>query len=387
MASNYTSSAGLNGSKVTAVAGDYLLAVGSDSNVTPPVAMDACGAHVTKTVGTASGGLTEVSSAMTKYKQVDTSSYHLTGNISLFAGNKVSISAACGGISLDTSGVVTINSGGGMLNLISGGTVDMTARTMQMTSSEAMRISASDDIHLDSKSTNMTGNISLGKNLKLQGSLGVQGEIYSTHMTAQKQIMETDDAGASTGFLNPFQSYALLQGNSTCAKLFSGQLLPFGGEASAVPLPGYIPVNLIFDIPGIPGMKLPLPFKFAAQLQFPKGVHIVSNAAVEADKSAIVGLIAEAVTGITVSSEGMGDFNGPAHSHQYYIPACTLVESTDEVWAAACSCDKEEPAGASPMQAFGMNSSQFMKKSAEKAAKRQLDSLGFIQRVKKKFGF
>lgn len=376
----------MNGNKVTAAAGDYLLAVGSSTNVIPPVAMDACGAHVTKTVGTASGGLTEVSSAMTKYKQVDTSSYHLTGNISIFGSNKVSIASACGGISLDTSGVVTINSGGGMLNLISGGTVDMTARTMQMTSSEAMRISASDDIHMDSKNTNMTGNISLGKNLKLQGSLGVQGEIYSTHMTAQKQIMETDDAGESTGFLNPFQSYALLQGNSTCAKLFSGELLPFGGDASKIPLPGYIPVNLIFDIPGIPGLSIPLPFKFAAQLQFPKGVHIVSNAAVEADESAIVGLIAEAVTGLNVPTNGMGDFNGPAHSHQYYIPACTLVESTDEVWAAACACDKEEPAGASPMQLFGMSSSQFMKKSAEKAIKRKADSCGFVQRVKKTFG-
>lgn len=387
MATDYTSSAGMNGTKVTAVAGDYLITVGCDANVLPSVAVDPTGAHVDKTVGTASGGLTQISSAMTKYRGIDTAPYHMTGNFSIFAGNKFAVSACSGGIELDTTGVVTINSGGGMINLISGGTVDMMAQTMQMTSSEAMRFAAAEDIHLDSKSTNMTGNISLGKNLKLQGSLAVQGELYSTHMTAQKQVMETDDAGASTGYLNPFQSYALLQGNSTLAKAFNGELLPFGGDDSKVPIPGYIPVNLIFDIPGIPGMDTPLAFKFAAQLQFPKGVLIVSNAAVDADKEATIELIAASMAGIDVPSVGMGDFNGPAHSHQYYIPACTLVDSTDEVWNAAQACDREEAAGASPMQPFGTDMAKFMKQSFKKAAKRQADSCGAIQRIKKAFGF
>lgn len=370
----YTSSKGINGLKYDTIAGDWAVVVGVDENINvPAVARDENGAEVKKTITTSSGGQTEIYSSMPKYRQVDTSNHHLTGNIILHAGNKASISSANGGIELDTTGVVTINSGGGMIVLNSTGTVDMTSGTFQMTSTEGMRLS-SDDIHMDCKNTNLSGNLALSKNLRLSGGLAVQGELFTTHITAQAQPMVTENAGKSTGYLNPAQSYAVLQGNSELSKAFNGEILPFGGEASATPLPGYIPVNLIFDIPGIPGLSLPLPFKFAAQLQFPKGVHLISNMAVNSDPASCAMIIAASMAGKTLSVPDMPDFNGPAHSHQYVIPACTLLESTDAVWEASAICDKDEAAEAKPMQMYGMGPQEFIEKATKKAAKEEFET-------------
>lgn len=367
----YTSSQGIDGADISMVAGDWIVNVGIDEFVNfPAVARDENGASVSKTVTTSSGGQQEIYTSMPKYRQVDGSNHHLTGNIIFHAGNKASISSANGGIELDTTGVVTINSGGGMIVLNSTGTVDMTSGTFQMTSTEGMRIS-SDDVHFDSKNTNLSGNLTLGKNFRVAGGLAVQGELYAPHITSQAQPMVTDDGGEGFGFLNPAQSYALLQGNSKLMSTLGGEILPFGGDSSKVPIPGYIPVNLIFDIPGIPGLSAPLPFKFAAQLQFPKGVHIISNMAVDTSPSDCAAIVTASLAGKSLAVPDMPDFFGPAHSHQYIIPACTLLESTDKVWEASAACDSEETAKASAMQMYGMDPQRFIKKSVEKAAKKE----------------
>lgn len=387
MANLYTSSKGIQGVKASSIAGDWVVMVGCDENVAvPAVARDENGMDIPKTVTTNSGGQVQISTAMPKYRQIDSSHHHLTGNIIFHAGNKISLSAANGGIDLDTTGVVTLNSGGGMVVVKSTGTVDMTSGTFQMTATEGMRIS-SDDLHMDTKNTSLSGNLTLAKNLRLTGGLAVQGELFVSHMTAQGQPMITENAGRSTGFLNPAQSYAILQGNSTLASAFNGELLPFGGDASATPLPGYIPVNLIFDIPGIPGASVPIPFKFAAQLQFPKGVHLISNMAVETDPSACAAIIAASMAGKSLAVSDMPDFNGPAHAHQYVIPACTLLESTNEVWEASAVCDKEDAVSAKAMQMYGMEPQQFIKKATEKAAKETFETKTALGRwIKKTFG-
>lgn len=208
---------GTDGVSSQVVAGDKMVTVGADVNTYPSVKIDPTGMQISRTLMTASSGAVPFDSAMMKCEELDTSHLFQTGNYKVFAGNNFTISCGSGGITLDTSGNIKLSSGGGMTSITSPMTLDITSQTVQMTAHEGMRMSG-DVMDMDVKNTNFGGNVDFNKNMKMQGSLAVQGELYSTHLTAQKQIMLSDAAGAPTGYINPLQSFALTNGSSNFAK-------------------------------------------------------------------------------------------------------------------------------------------------------------------------
>lgn len=387
MAIPYSSPLGVNDTKATFVTSDYFIMVGVENNPNPGAAVDTNGAEIPKNVTLASGGQVNVSSSMPKYRQVDTGHIFETGNFVLHAGNKVALSCGGGGIRLDTSGTVNIN-GGSMISLNTGGTVDFISDTIQFTTKSGVRFSGG-SVHLDGESTSVSGKFDVGTNLKVPGGLSVQGEAFLTHMTTQRQVMETEDAGPATGHLNPMSSWAIMPGKSTVAPILgiSNLLTPLESFTVTVP-PEMVPMNMIFMMPTVlPGMSVPIPILVTAMVQFPTGFHLISNGAAESEPDAVSAIAAFAAAKAEPPTAGMGDFAGPSHSHMYVIPACTLVDSTDEVWSAAKACDSNEAVSANAMQPFGMTVNEYLKKSAEKAVKRQVENNSFYKRLKKFFGF
>lgn len=387
MAIPYSSPLGVSDTKATFVAGDYYIMVGVQHNSNPGAAVDINGAEIPKNVTLSSGGQVNVSSSMPKYRQVDTGHIFESGSFVVHAGNKVALSGGGGGIRLDTTGTVNIN-GDSMVSMTTNGTIDVISDTVQFSTKGGVRFSGG-SVHLDGESTSVSGKFDVGTNLKVPGGLSVQGEAFLTHMTTQRQVMETEDAGPATGHLNPMSSWAILPGKSTVAPILgiSNLLTPLESFTITVP-PEMVPMNMIFMLPAVlPGMSVPIPIPVTAMVQFPTGFHLISNAAAESEPDAIAALSAFVASKSEPPMPGMGDFAGPSHSHLYVIPACTLVDSTDEVWSAAAACDKNEPVKASPMQPFGMTISQFGKKCAEKFAKRKLEECSAYKKVKAFFGF
>lgn len=133
---------GVDGTKVLSVAGDYFIMVGSDVNTYPSTTIDPTGMQISKTVVTPSAGAVKFDSAMTKCNEVDTSHLFQTGNLKVWSGNNITLGSGSGGIIFDTTGNVKINAGGGMTSITSDVTIDMTSKTMQLTASEGVRVSA-----------------------------------------------------------------------------------------------------------------------------------------------------------------------------------------------------------------------------------------------------
>lgn len=389
---------GTDGVSSQVVAGDRLVSVGADVNTYPSVKIDPTGMQTSKTIMTASAGAVQFDSAMTKCEELDTSHLFQTGNYKVFAGNNFTVSCGAGGITFDTSGNIKLSSGGGMTSITSPMTLDITSQTVQMTAHEGMRMSG-DNIEMDVKNTNFGGNVDFNKNMKMQGSLAVQGELYSTHMTAQKQIMLSDEGGAPTGYINPLQSFALSNGSSLYAKTQGLIGVPIGtpppvaklGMIDAVIDFGQVVMNpaLAAAEPGAKALAtlLSLP-NIQVKIGFPNGVHLISNTAMtQAPESAAMDAVESTPAGGLLGVPSMSDFIGPTHQHQYYIPASTLVDSTDAVWNAAQACNADEAAEAQSMQPFGMSPGEFMQKSAEMAAQHAWETSSACATMKSTFGF
>lgn len=400
---------GIDGVSSQVVAGDKCVVVGADQNSYPSVTINSTGMQTTKTVMTASAGAVQFDSAMTKCEEIDTSHLFQTGNYKVFAGNNFTVSCGSGGITFDTTGNIKLNSGGGMTSISSPMTLDISSQTVQMTAHEGMRMSG-ENMEMDVKNTNFGGNVDFGKNLKLSGSLAVQGELYSTHLTAQKQIMLSDESGAPTGYINPLQSFALTNGSSNYAKaqLSTGGML---GHAGLPPVDSLGMVDVLLDMGNITTdaawttalsaagpaaaalemlakaiFRTSLPIKI--KIGFPKGVHLISNTAMtQAPESTAMDAVESSPAGGLLGVASMSDIIGPSHQHQYYIPASTLVDSTDQVWKAAQACNADEAAEAQSMQPFGMSPGEFMQKSAEMAAKHAWENSSACKTMKDTFGF
>lgn len=394
---------GTDGVNSVSIAGDHFQMVGADQNTYPSTTIDPVGISTQTSKVTPSAGVIAFESGMTKCEEIDTSHLFQTGNYVTHAGNQIALSCGAGGITLDTTGNIHLNSGGGMTSICSTQTLDISGGTMQMSMAEGIRMSGG-TMQMDMESTNVSGNMDFGKNMKMSGSLMVQGELYSTHMTAQKQIMLTEEGGEANGFLNPLQSFGVITGSSS----FASKQGIVGKEMVPPPIPGPGMVDVVIDFgllntnpalvsaiasagPAAPALELLatlLSGPTKIKLGFPTGIHLISNQAQNQDfgSSAAVSA-AESVAPGNFSDDTMSDVCGPSHSHEYYIPACNLVDGTDAVWDAGQACNQNSAAPAEAMQAFGKSPGKFAKDIVVTAAKKKAESSQIVKKVKKKFGF
>jgi hypothetical protein len=180
-------------------------------------------------------------------------------------------------------------------------------------------------LDLDYDEIVIQGNTSFTNNVIMNGGLFVNGELYATHITTQKQQFWTEESTNSTAFINPNQSFTVINGNSTSAH-------------ATVPTNG-ISAMITIDLPVVGSLV-----NFPCQIKFPNGVSLISDATVLRSGDSAAALIS---VGQVFDGTDIPDVVGQGHSHAYYGPAVNLKDSTTEVWAdAANEISKKTPSSA-----------------------------------------
>lgn len=344
-----TNTLGSDGLKNQSVMGDYVLTVGNDVNTYPATSVNPTGFETTRECMGENSGAFQVNGSLPSYSAINSGAIHRTGNITLFGGNSISLECGAGGIELASSGNVSINAMGGLMTVNAPASAELTAGTLHLAGADGMVMDGA-VCQNNCESSSFKGNVEFGTNLNLSGGLSVGGEAFIPHMTSQKQMMTTDPAGQTTGSLNPCQSFAVAAGSSRLAK---SKLSPLPDMVLTPPTSaGWIPVNLKVGIPGIPGLPKPLQVEVTAYLQFPQGIRLFSDAAYK-NNPATASMFSQATPDLDLDGGSESDMTGPSHTHEYYIPACDLLDSTSAVFAAAKACAQKDPVGAKEMQIGG----------------------------------
>lgn len=107
--------------------------------------------------------------------------------------------------------------GGGMCNIIAPESMACASKNINIASTGATCI-AGGNFAVESNASSFTNNVSMQGNTKITGGCFINGEAFIPHMTTQKQDNYTDSSGECSGFINPFQTFLLVSGDTSLTK-------------------------------------------------------------------------------------------------------------------------------------------------------------------------
>lgn len=363
---------GISGNDIEQIYGYKVIVVGGSPNLMPSVRVEETGIETNVYKVSKNQGTMDLKSAHSNFSQIDTGASHVGGDFSVTCANQFSVRSGAGGIKLVTNGNTNIYSGGGIVDVGANSMINLHAKVISINATEAIDLRG--PIHIgnnmkddDDQGTNtFTGNVQIGHNLHVGGGAFINGELFCSHITCQKQPMLTEQGGDSTGFISPYQTFVPFQGKSVVAPT----------------LDCWSPLNQIWRglntvLPNYPGLidiviALPLPAPFdniitvPARIGFPRGISFISDSLALQSPPTISEVVKKSidktVTPVDAASAAKTDFFGPPHIHEYNGLPITLVDSIDELWEAASQVDGNTRAGASAAQFNGMTPEQFKNK-------------------------
>lgn len=279
----------------------------------PCVKIDENGRSLTKMEIAENGGTQVLKSSGYECSCADTSWLAHCGKYSVSAGNKVSINAGGGGIQMTTTGPLKgVNC---YTDLIATHGINLTTRLFTTTATKRMELTGSRiDINFDT--TYIHGNVNFLGNLHVNGGMYVNGELICRHLTTQGQMNLTDLSDNLNAFINPFQSFTF-----------------FGGPnfATGILSPTPTPIAAMIKSPN-PYMNGPA----SITLMSPIGLLPLSNLTFLPNPIPTTRIWSMAFL------DQSADVKMPAHNHAYKTPACNFLDGQTDVFEQAKKLTESE---------------------------------------------
>ena len=202
--------------------------------------------------------------------------------------NKFCVDSAAGGIHLTAKGNINLLSADGLINLVGPSCITAASNVINLAASEIVAIKGT-ELYVTSKSVQFTNSVAIAKNLLVRGGLGVNGELYAKHLTIPLQKRTVTPVNYLKVFFN---SGLTLSGKLVCSN----------------------PVNI------------------DGQFVMPKNADVT--------------LTLDPAT----TEKSLGK-TGP-HAHEYLLPACTLVDSSDKASPGAEGLEMDGLWSAKPVKHY-----------------------------------
>lgn len=372
---------GLNGLDIEQIALEKVILVGVQApNIKPAVRFEKNGKSLPTINVEASGGVQVETTSGYTCSPVDTSWINPLGIFNVVAGNKINLTAGTGGFEWVTAGPSKFNVAIQDFTCTHGFIVN--TRLFSVGSTERTHFMGP-RIDFEYNETYFTGRINFLSNVCMAGSLFVNGELYCTHMTTQKQQNITEAAEEITGFINPNAPYAVFNGKSAKSALYCG------GFDSSLPIstPFEIPILFKVDlkklIPGI-GSILNLVtsiIEVPCIIKFTEGISLCSDCLAEANKTNPLFEKNYTEPRVSFIEDEKTDFYGPGHRHIYYGPAVNYKNSTADFYKESAEVmNSISPTPAKPCVPNGGNSildvKDLLKEAVEKDFQKWLKKIG-----------
>lgn len=328
-------------------------------------------------------------------EMVDNSNLSFCGKYTLGIGNKWHIRCGSGGIYTETTGPTVYD--GETITVNGKKCFNVQTKLFQVMCEERGMISGK-RLDFNFEQIQFMGNVTFASNVMFNGGIYTNGEMVANHMTTQRQQNMTEMVDEIVGFINPKMSFHVFQGYSASAVKYTpksvlGTLFEGCDVTDEDDNMEYIEAELAINadfitqlIPGLDKMGFE-PFKgifsLPIKLKFPKGISLISDATdVE-----FAEVYPKLKAGPRVIGEAIKDDDmfGPGHQHTYSGPACTLLDSTQDVLRAGAELANSPHTAARGVVMGGYGS---WGEVPEGEAKKVTESMkrGFWARLKNTFG-
>lgn len=175
---------------------DAFWVVGTTPNTNFSTRVEATGKELKRFDISGTAGVVEGVTAIPRYEEIDNSSDHHGGQMTLVAMNAFCVDAS-NGINLNTGGNIALLSGS-LVNIIAPDQIAMAGNLVTLTALNTVLIETK-QLYVDSPKTVFAGNVQFGKNVSINGGLFVNGELFVNHISCQGQTNFTSGAVAGTG--------------------------------------------------------------------------------------------------------------------------------------------------------------------------------------------
>lgn len=187
---------GDSGNDVSQILGNKVDFVGADNpNVWPSCRSDGAGRSRVTIDSSPTEGVMELPFAQTDYEAIDNASDHHGGNYNVIALNRYTLESANGGIHLNSGGNINIMAGGGLLNLMGSACTTVSANIVKLHSTESVLV-VGPSLYVKAEDIVFENTVKLAKNLVVNGSVSVLGELYVTHITGPINAYRTSTSPA-----------------------------------------------------------------------------------------------------------------------------------------------------------------------------------------------
>lgn len=175
---------------------DAFWVVGTTPNTNFSTRVEATGKELKRFDISGTAGVVEGVTAIPRYEEIDNSSDHHGGQMTLVAMNAFCVDAG-NGINLNTGGNIALLSGS-LINMIAPDQIAMAGNLVTLTALNTVLIETK-QLYVDSPKTVFAGNVQFGNNVSINGGLFVNGELFVNHLSCQGQTNFTGGAMAGSG--------------------------------------------------------------------------------------------------------------------------------------------------------------------------------------------
>lgn len=262
------------------------------------------------------------------------------GNYTVIAQNKYNVSAGAGGINFNTNGNISMMPGGGLFEVTPTECFKCLSKNINLVATESIKLSGA-GLTIDGCAPQFAGNAIFEKNAAVKGGMFIQGEVFLTHITTQREFHFTEPSDDLGGYIDPTKDFTIIG--------VGPMILNIGGVAGTSTLTG------VFSGPGGSG---PCTIEIAT-------LNIITALAEWGVANArFCSFLPDAVT------PGAYDVVIPGHMHKYESPAITYKDSTSDVWSAGAAVMEDNAVQASPSMPNGMSHEEAAKKIVDKQVKK-----------------
>lgn len=187
------------GSSMTTVLGYKNIIVGDHPNINPANYVEPTGQEIDE-YSMSGAGMIPIKSAIPTFRSIDTGGDFHGGDFTVDAMNAIHFTAGAGGFTVGVNGDISLMGWGGKVSIISTTQAGITAKVVRINSTNTIKIGGP-TLYVDAKETIFNKNVTFGNNVKINGGLAVNGELFAPHITGQRQVRATAYSGSLKGYI------------------------------------------------------------------------------------------------------------------------------------------------------------------------------------------